>query len=69
MKTNVERVLDYLWSVSLNGATNAEIRVATGIQPHQQVYMITSELVQMRFRIRFLTCTDYGILCLPSGAS
>lgn len=46
MKTNVERVLNYLWSVSPNGATNAEIRVATGIQPHQQVYMITSELVR-----------------------
>lgn len=46
MKTNVERVLDYLWSVSPNGATNAEIRVATGIQPHQQVYIITSELVR-----------------------
>jgi hypothetical protein len=51
MKTNVERVLDYLWSVSPNGATNAEIRVATGIQPHQQVYMITSELVR-REKIR-----------------
>ena len=51
MKTNVERVLDYLWSVSPNGATNAEIRVATGIQPHQQVYMITSELVR-RGKIR-----------------
>ncbi len=46
MKTNVERVLDYLWSVSPNGATNAEIRVATGIQPHQQVYMITSDLMR-----------------------
>ena len=51
MKTNVERVPDYLWSVSPNGATNAEIRVATGIQPHQQVYMITSELVR-RGKIR-----------------
>ncbi|MBE0410951.1 MAG: hypothetical protein IBX69_14620, partial [Anaerolineales bacterium] len=51
MKTNVERVLDYLWSVSPNGATNAKIRVATGIQPHQQVYMITSELVR-RGKIR-----------------
>ena len=51
MKTNVERVLDYLWSVSPNDATNAEIRVATGIQPHQQVYMITSELVR-REKIR-----------------
>jgi hypothetical protein len=46
MKTNVERVLDYLWSVSPNGATNADIRVATGIHPHQQVYMITSELIR-----------------------
>jgi hypothetical protein len=46
MKTNVGRVLDYLWSVSPNGATNAEIRVATGIHPHQQVYMITSELIR-----------------------
>lgn len=51
MKTNVERVLDYLWSVSPNGAINAEVRVATGIQPHQQVYMITSELVR-RGKIR-----------------
>lgn len=46
MKMNVERVLDYLWSVSPNGATNAKIRVTTGIQPHQQVYMIASELVR-----------------------
>ncbi len=51
MKTNVERVLDYLWSVRPNGATNAEIGTATGIQPHQQVYMITSELVR-RGKIR-----------------
>lgn len=51
MKTNTERVLDYLWSVSPNGATNAEIGAATGIQPHQQVYMITSELVR-RGKIR-----------------
>ena len=44
MKTNVERVLDYLWSAGPQGATNAQIRDATGIQPHQQVYMITQEL-------------------------
>jgi hypothetical protein len=31
MKTNIERLLDYLWSVSPNGATNADIRMATGI--------------------------------------
>jgi hypothetical protein len=44
MKTNVERVLDYLWSAGPQGATNAKIRDATGIEPHQQVYMITQEL-------------------------
>jgi len=44
MKTNVERVLDYLWSAGPQGATNAQIREATGIEPHQQVYMITQEL-------------------------
>ncbi len=44
MKTNIERVLDYLWSVGPHGATNAQIRDATGIEPHQQVYMITQEL-------------------------
>jgi len=44
MKTNVERVMDYLWSVGPQVATNAQIRDATGIKPHQQVYMITQEL-------------------------
>lgn len=44
MKTNVERVMDYLWSVGPQGATNTQIRCATGIEPHQQVYMITQEL-------------------------
>jgi hypothetical protein len=44
MKTNIERVLDYLWSAGPQGATNAQIREATGIEPHQQVYMITQEL-------------------------
>ena len=32
MKTNVERVLDYLWLVGPQGATNAQIREATGIE-------------------------------------
>lgn len=44
MTTNVELVLNFLWSVSPQGATNTEIRAATGIEPHQQVYMITQEL-------------------------
>lgn len=44
MKTNIERVLDYLWSAGPQGATNSQIREATSIEPHQQVYMITQEL-------------------------
>lgn len=44
MKTNVERVMDYLWSVGPQGASNAQICQATGVEPHQQVYMITQEL-------------------------
>ena len=32
--------------MSPDGTTNAQIREATGIQPHQQVFMITSELVR-----------------------
>jgi hypothetical protein len=44
MKTIIERVIDYLWPVGPQGATNAQIRDATGISPHQQVYMITQEL-------------------------
>lgn len=44
MITNVVRVLDFLWSVGTEGATNAQILEATGIEPHQQVYMITQKL-------------------------
>ncbi len=44
MKTNVERVMDYIWSVGPQGATNTQIVGATGVKPHQQVYMITQEL-------------------------
>ena len=44
MKTNVERVMDYIWSVGPQGATNTQIGGATGVKPHQQVYMITQEL-------------------------
>jgi hypothetical protein len=37
--------LDYLWSISPDWATNSQIRDATGIKPHQQVYMLTRELM------------------------
>lgn len=47
-KTNTERVLDYLWSVGPAGATNAQIREATGIESHQQVFMITRDLMYRR---------------------
>jgi hypothetical protein len=43
-KTNKERILDYLWSISPETATNAQIRDATGISSHQVVYMLTQEL-------------------------
>jgi len=43
-KTNKERILDYLWSVAPDYATNSQIREATGISSHQQVFMLTREL-------------------------
>jgi len=42
-RTNKERVLDYLWSISPEHATNSQVREATGISSHQQVYMLTRE--------------------------
>jgi hypothetical protein len=44
-RTNKERVLDYLWSISPDCATNSQIRDATGIKSHQQVYLLTRELL------------------------
>jgi hypothetical protein len=50
-RTNRERVLDYLWSISPDYATNSQIRDATGIRSHQQVYLLTWELMHSH-RIR-----------------
>jgi hypothetical protein len=47
-RTNKERILDYLWSISPNRATNSQIREKTGISSHQQVYMLTRELMGSR---------------------
>ena len=44
-RTNRERVLDYLWSISPDRATNSQIREETGIKSHQQVYLLTQELM------------------------
>ena len=43
--TNKERILDYLWSISPELATNSQIRDGTGIRSHQQVYLLTRDLV------------------------
>jgi len=47
-KTNRERVLDYLWSISPDWATNGQIRESTDINSHQQVYLLTQELMHAR---------------------
>lgn len=44
-RTNKERILDYLWSIVPDEASNSQIQKATGISSHQQVYMLTRELM------------------------
>ena len=44
-RTHRERILDYLWSISPDYATNNQIREATDIRSHQQVYLLTQELM------------------------
>ena len=43
--TQLQRMLDYLWSIAPTGATNAAIARATGITSHQAVYMGTQDLL------------------------
>jgi hypothetical protein len=45
-RTNKERILNYLWSIAPERATNSQIRAATGISSHQQVYLLTQELMR-----------------------
>jgi len=40
-----ERILNYLWSIAPDYATNSQIHEATGIGSHQQVYLLTQELM------------------------
>jgi hypothetical protein len=47
-RTHREQILDYLWSISPVYATNSQIREATGIGSHQQVYLLTQELMYSR---------------------
>ncbi len=39
-----QRILEFLETVGAAGADNAQIRAATGIPSHQQVYLLTQEL-------------------------
>lgn len=43
--TQVERILNYLWSIAPRGAANAEIARGTQIGSHQAVYMATQNLL------------------------
>lgn len=43
-----ERILDYLWSVAPDGATNGHIARSLGISSQQTVYMTTQELAARR---------------------
>ena len=42
--TQVQSILNYLWSIAPNGATNGEIARATGIASQQGVYVTTQHL-------------------------
>jgi hypothetical protein len=44
--TNRERVLTYLRSISPRAATNREVRDATGIERHHEIYQLTQELMR-----------------------
>ena len=44
--TYAERILDYVWSVAPEGATNGELARQLGIRSQQTVYMLTQELMR-----------------------
>jgi hypothetical protein len=46
LMSNRDHVLQYLLSIGHAGATNEQIVSHTGIRPHQQVFMITRQLMQ-----------------------
>jgi hypothetical protein len=43
--TQMQQILNYLWSIAPNGATNAQIARGTGIASHQGVYMTMQHLL------------------------
>ncbi len=46
--TNKDKILNYLRYVAPDRVTNADLRQQTGIRSHQQVYMLTQELMRER---------------------
>ena len=44
--TNTERVIEYLTLIAPKAASNADIRSATGVKPHQQIFQITDRLMR-----------------------
>jgi hypothetical protein len=46
--TYANRILDYLWSVAPEGATNSQIARALGLNSHQTVYMVTQDLLRRK---------------------
>ena len=71
-RTYRERILDYLWSISPDYATNGQIREATGIGSHQQVYLLTqklmySHLIRGEQRGRAVDLLGRRIACRPTG--
>ena len=44
--TYAEQIVDYLWSIAPDGATNGQIARHLGIRSQQTVYMLTQDLVR-----------------------
>jgi hypothetical protein len=44
--TRAQSILDYLWSIAPEGATNRQIADGLGIRSHQAVYMLTQDLAR-----------------------
>ncbi len=43
-RTNADKILSFLESISPQAVSNAEIVARTGVRPHQQVFQITQRL-------------------------
>ena len=69
-----ERMLDYLWSIAPDGATNSQIADRLSIRSHQTVYMLTQDLlhqglIRSERRGRGVCPTKVELGCLPVALS